>query len=445
MRFLIFSLFIFLPSILNAQIEKANHFNLPKDSNDRFSLHFQTTYVYQYKPQFRSPYESSNSLIGAEEHQNSLTSTLYLGARLWKGASIYINPELAGGSALSGAFGMGASSNGETFRVGNPAPTLFLGRAYLMQEFPLSSREEYNESDANQFQGMFPLDYFRIYVGKYALGDMFDNNSYSNSPRTQFLNWALMNNGAWDYAADVRGYTYAFTVELQQKSMNYKISLAAQPLEANGPKLNTNLEEANAINAEVSHSYKIGQRKGMVRLLGYRNAAYSGNYRLAMAQLPDTPNIVATRQFGVMRTKYGLGLNAEQEITNYIGAFARLGWNDGKNETWAFTEIDQTASLGISLNGEWWHRKEDGAGVAVIASGLSKDHRDYLADGGYGFVLGDSKLNYGSEFVAELYYSYKPSRLPIWFTGDYQFVQNPSFNKDRGPVNIFSLRLHVQL
>lgn len=441
-------LFVFTTAAY-AQVEHADHFNLfphaPGDSIGAFNLHFQTTYIYQYKPQFYAPYEGKNSLTGAEEKQNSLTATLYLGARLWKGAAIYINPEIAGGSGLSGALGMAGSSNGETFRVGDPAPTLYMGRAYLEQTFAMGKEQEYERNDANQMPGWMPKDYIRFTAGKYSLGDLFDNNEYSNSPRTQFMNWALMNNGAWDYAANVRGYTLAFTAELQKGAMNYKIAAAALPTEANGAKLQTNLDKGLALNAEIVRSYTLAGHDGHVRLLGYYNTAETGNYEAAI-QHPGVmgPDITLSRGQG-LRHKTGFGLNADQQLNDTWCIFGRLGWNDGKNETWAFTEIDRTASLGLLANGKKWNRENDHGGIAIVANGLSKQHADYLKAGGNGFILGDSTLNYATELVGEVYYSLKPTPLPIWISGDYQFCVNPGYNADRGPVNIFSVRIHVEL
>jgi len=432
-----------------AQVEKADHFNLLKDESKdtvkRFNLHFQTTYIYQYKPQMHSPYESTNSLIGKEEKQNSLTATMYLTIRLWKGAKVIVNPEIAGGSGLSGALGMAGSSNGETTRVGNPAPTLYLGRGYLEQTIALGSETEVQQDDANQLGGYEPKDYLRFTVGKYAMGDLFDNNAYANTPRTQFMNWALMNNGAWDFAANVRGYTYAFAAEVQKGSWNYKAALSALPKVANGAELNTDLSQAYSLNAEVSKNYKLAGKDGNIRLLGYHNNANMGSYQQAVStgNLTDTIDITATRKAG--RTKTGLGISFDQVLNKNLGMFARLGWNDGKNESWAFTEIDQTASLGLNLDGNMWRRADDNGGVALLVNGISKDHRDYIAAGGYGFIIGDGKLNYAPEEVIEMYYNFKPTAYPIWLSGDYQLCVHPGYNKDRGPANIFSFRVHVQL
>ncbi len=421
--------------------QTANDSSFPR----RFNLHFQTTYIYQYKPAFNAPYSGVNSISPIEEKQNSLTATAFLGILLWKNCEIYINPELAGGSGLSGAFGMGASTNGETYRVGDPAPNVYLARGYLQQTIGLGTDKYFADDAANQVGYKMPKKYIRFLIGKFSLGDVMDNNAYSNTPRTQFMNWALMNNAAWDYAANVRGYTYGFTTILQLENMAYKLSIAALPTVANGAELNTNPSEAYSLNAEANKTYTINGKTGTVRLLGYYNTANMGNYKKAIANADSeqVPDIVSTRKIG--NYKIGFGINAEQQLNNSIGIFARVGWNDGASETWCYTEADRTIQTGISVIGKKWKRKDDVIGAAIVVNGLSQDHRNYLANGGLGFELGDGKLNYGYETATELYYSIKPTNNPIWISCDYQLVINPGYNKDRGPISVFSIRLHVEL
>jgi len=427
------------------QTKQYELFNRILNDSQRFNLHFQVTYINQIKPKMRARYSDSLSLNPLKENQNSLTSTLFLGARLWKGGYVFVNPEIAAGSGLSGAQGMGGSSNGETFRVGNPAPTLYLARAYFEQTFPLSSRTETQIDDENQLQMQVPDDYLKLTVGKFSLADMFDNNDLSNTPRTQFMNWSLMNNGTWDFAANVRGYTYIAAAELDYGFLNYKLAIANLPKVANGADLNTHINQELALNAQVTASYNINRLPGHASVLYFNNKADMGNYNEALqnAQTSNTtPDVIATRQRG--RHKYGFGLNFDQEFPKDFGVFGRFGWNDGKNETWNFTEIDRTASLGVNINGTSWHRKHDVFGLAIAANGLSKSHRNYLAAGGYGFVLGDGKLNYSAEQILEVFYNIKPTNKPFWVTGDYQLALNPGYNKDRGPANIFSVRIHTE-
>ena len=419
---------------------------LAQDSSaQRYNLHFQATYIYQYKPEFSAKYSGPHSISTAEEKQNSVTATMYVGAMLWKGAEVYVNPEIAGGSGLTGAFGMAGSTNGETFRVGNPSPTLYLARAYFKQTIALDKSRTKVEDGQNLLEGAEPGRYFRLYAGKFSLGDFFDNNPYANAPRTQFLNWALMNNTAWDYAANVRGYTVGGVAVLQWDKWSYKVGVGALPEVANGAKLNMKYGESRALNGEVSRAITIHKREGHVRVLGYVNTADMGSYKASMAHTWGVvaPDIITTEKIGA--TKVGFGINMDQAISDYTGIFARLGWNDGKTETWAFTEADRTLSLGLALNGNMWHRKNDNGGIALVANGLSKDHSNYLAAGGLGFQLGDGELNYRHEFIAEAYYSYKPTAAGIWISGDYQFAMNPGYNKDRGPLQVLSLRVHVEL
>ena len=264
-------------------------------------------------------------------------------------------------------------------------------------------------------------------------------------PVHSFMNWCLMNNGAYDYAANVRGYTYAFITVLQKGNMSYKAALATLPTSANGSELNTNLGEEYGINAEIDRTFTFRKRPGTIRLLGYHNNGHMGDYAQAI-KYPDTsglPNVITTRKFG--RSKTGVSLNADQQLTNNLGIFARAGWNDGNTETWVFTEADRSLSAGLLLSGTKWKRANDMIGLAVDVNGLSANHRKYLAAGGMGFQLGDSKLSYANETALELFYSYRWAQTNIWLTGDYQFILNPGYNSDRGPVNVFSFRLHVEL
>lgn len=440
---------LFLFTSINAQVEKSDHSNLRLlkhgDSIGKWDIHFQNTYITQYKPtSFTGGYDGPNSLGGNSQRQNSQTSTLYLGIRILPNGVLYINPEVAGGSGLSGALGMAGSSNGETFRIGNPSPTLYCGRFYYLHTFNLGKKSAYLAEDANQLGDFQSPKNIKIALGKFCLGDFFDNNNYSNSPRTQFLNWSAMNNGAWDYAADVRGYTYAASAMFESETWSSRIAATALPTSANGPDLNLKIKNNYSLNVEIQRNYTINKNPGSIRLLGFVNHTNMGSYR----QVIENPiqynySIINTRLSG--RNKYGVGLNIEQSITSSISAFGRLGWNDGKTETWCFTEIDKTALLGVSINGTGWNRSSDVLGIATMVNGLSAPHRNYIAMGGLGFILGDGKLNYKPEGIFEIYYSSKPSYLPIWITADYQFCVNPGYNADKGPVHIFSIRTHIEL
>lgn len=411
---------------------------------ERFSAHVQGTEVVQYKPAFRAPYSGPNSLTPEEETRTSITTTLFLGLRPWHGAGLYFNPELAGGSGLSGALGVASSTNGETFRVGDPQPQFYNARLFLRQDIALGPARERVEADANELAGFRPKDRVTITIGKIGLADLFDDNGYAHDPRTQFLGWGLMADGAWDYAANVRGYTPAFVIELFKGDHEVRYALALLPTTANGATMQWDLGRSRSHTVEYARHVQVHGRPGVVRFLTFHNTAAMGDYRESLAQAEGTvPSILTTRRDG--RTKWGIGLNAEQELGRGIGAFVRAGWNDGANETWAFTEIDHQMSAGVVMNGGRWHRANDQLGLAGIASGLSDAHRDYLAAGGEGFMLSDGALDYAWEKEVELYYSCTLRPGGIWISGAYQLVEAPGYNAARGPVNVLSLRLHVEV
>lgn len=412
-------------------------------SNERLSVHFQATVIRQMKPGFDAKYSGFNSLSPKTDAVTSLTSTLYMGLRLWQGAAVFLNPEIAGGSGLSGATGIAAASNGETYRIGDPAPTIYLARLYYRQRFALTDKKSYQTTDANQLAEWVPEKYLSVTFGKVSLADFFDDNKYAHDPRTQFMSWALMDNGAWDYPANTRGYTTSLVLEYVSPKNELRYSAALLPLVANGEDMNSNISKALSHTLEYTRRYAIEGKNGAVRVLGYFSTANMGNYRESIEKQPVDPDITSTEKYG--RTKYGFGVNAEQDITSDLGCFLRAGWNDGHNETWCFTEIDRTLSGGLVLNGQRWKRSNDNIGLAYVISGLSQDHRDYLEAGGHGFIVGDGALNYAPEHLAELYYSAELKKNFVYATATYQFVINPAYNQDRGPVNIFSVRIHAFL
>ena len=411
-----------------------------------WSLHFQQTLIDQWHNDLSNPYSGDYSLADRESAKLSFTSTLFIGRRLWKGAAVYFNPEVAGGSGLSGARGVAGFVNGETFRIGDPSPNLYLARLYLRQVFALGAGTEADEDDLNQLAGPRPQRYFAVNLGKFSTADFFDQNSYSHDPRTQFLNWSLMSAGAWDYAANTCGYTVGGVLEYVTPALALRFASTLMPTLANGPVLDFHYGTAHAETLELTKGYKLAGRQGTVRLLGFRNVAAMAAYRsaVALAQATgDQPDVVNARIAG--HTKVGFALNAEQEITKEVGLFARVSYNDGKNETWAFTEIDQSASLGAVSTGARWQRPDDRLGAAVVVNGISPEHRAYLAAGGYGFIVGDGNLNYGLEQIGEVYYSIALPTYHASISPDYQLVVNPAYNRDRsGPVHVVAVRLHVE-
>jgi high affinity Mn2+ porin len=410
-----------------------------QDQSERWNLNFQATSIGQYHGSFNSPYSGEHSLQAYPERDVSVTSTLFFGFRLERNTYLYFNPELAGGKGFSGVNGLANSSNGELPRVASATPKPYLARLYVSHDFGFGSATEHFDSDDNQLAGNRPLNRYTITAGRFTLTDFFDNNRYSHDPRMQFTGWGVMYNGAWDYPADVRGYTWGWVHDLHLRNWSFRFGQAAMPRQANGLRLDRRLFVNRGDVFEGEYRYTVAAHPGTVRALSYINHANAGTY--AEANKQAHPDITTTRRNGTL--KYGFGLNADQEITKDIGVFGRLGWNDGKTESFAFTAIDRLATFGISVTGARWHRRNDNVASELTIGGISGVHAVYLARGGQDFLIGDGRLNYAPERIWETYYN---ARLFAGFfaTYDLQYASNPAYNSDRGPVWISSLRLHTE-
>jgi high affinity Mn2+ porin len=418
-----------------------------------WSTHFQLTVIDQWHAGFHAKYSGANSLVDTvEPGATSITTTLFLGRRLWKGAAVYFNPELSGGHGLSYALGVAGALNGETYRIGDPSPVVSFARAYLQQSFALGHSDEKDTiSDAaNQVADVLPSHRITITAGKFSMSDFYDVNAYSHDPRHQFLNWSLMSNGAWDYPANTKGYTLGLVAELIEPTWALRLSSVAVPIVANHPNLEYKFGKAHSETAEFTQKTKLGSHPGAIRLLFSYTASRAPSYKagLEAVKTNDTTLLKVIdgndegSSYGGHKT--GLGLNIDQEITNNIGVFARVGWNDGQYASWAFTEIDRTVSAGLSFKGAPWKRPDDVVGIAEVVNGISAVHQAFLKAGGYGFIIGDGNLNYGHEAITEAYYSARLYQA-VWLTFDYQFVTNPGYNKDRqGPVHVFALKGHIE-
>jgi high affinity Mn2+ porin len=411
---------------------------------EKWSLNFQATSIGQYHGGFNSPYADSLSLQGHPEAEASLTSTLYFGWRLARDTQFYFDPELAGGRGFSGTNGMANFPNGEMPRVATATPKPYLARLYVTQDFGFGDARESISSDENQLAGSRPTTRYSVTIGRFAMTDFFDNNKYTHDPRTQFMGWAIMYNGAWDYPADTHGYTWGWVHEFHTRRWSLRYASGAMPRIANGLRFDRRLlcDRGDAFEGEVR--VKPGGHDGAVRVLSYQNHARMGTYADAIHLAEETgtkPDVTATRRPGTL--KYGFGLNVEQELAKDVGVFGRLGWNDGKTESFAFTAIDRLASIGLSVGGARWKRPHDTVASALTVSGLSAVHALYLSRGGLDFLIGDGALRYGPECVSESYYSARVMS-GVFATIDLQHATNPAFNRDRGPVWIGALRLHVE-
>jgi len=390
------------------------------------TFHFQQTVIAQNHDKFHSPYSGTNSFLSNEPPALTTTSTFFFHASMNDFFDAEVDPELAGGKGLSGSTGIAGFPNGEAYRVSDVAPKFELVRAYLHKAISIDTTDQ--------------LD---IIAGKFSIADYFDVNVYSNSPRTQFMNWALINNGAWDYPADTRGYTGGIVIGYEFGESAVRFATVMEPTSANGPDLDMHVSKAHAETMEGQVAYSLLGRAGMMRALLFYNSARMGSYDEATNDTVYHHDITLTREYG--RSKYGFGLNFEQSLSENAGAFLRIGWNDGKTETWAYTEIDQTISGGVTSNLSSIGRHDDNCGIAIVFNGISAAHRAYLNSGGYGFIIGDGKLpHYGAESIMEAYYLFHLDRL-LGISLDYQFVGNPAYNRDRGPVNIGAVRVHFEI
>jgi high affinity Mn2+ porin len=410
----------------------------------RWNLFYQATSIGQYHGTFPSPYSGPFSLQNYTERDVSLTTTLFLGLRLEKNTSLYFDPEIAGGRGFSGVNGLANSSNGELPRVASATPKPYVARLYVSHDFGFGDETESFESEENQLERRRPMKRYTVTVGRFTLTDFFDNNRYSHDPRSQFMGWAVMYNGAWDYPADVRGYTWGWLHEFHTRNWSFRYASAAMPRVANGLRIDRRLLRNRGDVFEGEYRYNARKHPGAVRFLNYENHANAGNYAESILQAQrngGAPDITATRRNGTL--KYGFGFNMEQEIKKDVGIFARLGWNDGKTESFAFTAIDRLATGGVSVTGTRWHRPSDTVASELTVSGLSAIHSQYLALGGHDFLIGDGRLQYGPEYIWETYYNAR--LLPGVFAGfDLQHVANPAYNQQRGPVWISSIRLHIE-
>ena len=408
-----------------------------------YSAHAQATVVTQVHNVFPSPYIGPRSLLPVEPAANTMTGTVFFAARIFESerndTQVIFNPEAAGGSGFSGTNGIAGFPNGEATRVGVENPTPYIARLYVRQTFGFGGEREWAPDENNQVGGERDVRRLSVIVGKLAAPDIADDNRYSHDPRTQFLNWALVYNGAWDYPANVRGYTYGVALDYNHsKNLSFSYGVFTEPAVANGAALDWNVLKAQGQVLEMENRYELNERPGAVRLLAFLNHAHMGNYDEAVQWMPVDPVIAKTRSY---RYKYGFGLNIDQALSDDVGFFSRLGWNDGHSESWAFTEIDQTATAGFVIGGRRWCRPDDRIGIAGVLNGISGPHQRYLEAGGIGFIIGDGRLKYGLEQILEMYYAWHVTS-GIVVTLDFQEIANPGYNTERRPVEVGSVRVH---
>lgn len=417
---------------------------LLKDSG--WNFHFQFTGIIQYNPRFQASYSGQNSFLPEAAHAYSVTTTAYIGRQLWKGASVYFDPEMAGGTGLSSTLGIAGFPNGETFRIGETAPVVYIARLFLRQQISFDHDHfDTLDNDINQVKEKVSRKRLTINFGKFGMADFFDQNMVSHDPRTDFMNWSLMNNGAYDYAANTRGYTGGLILEYYTPGWVLRAGTALMPVYANGPTLNFNWAKSNSETFEIQRNYLLHGLPGNARLLFYYNTSRAPAYQSVINEYKNGTDTSLDVIYGTTYggKKFGMGLSVDQSLSSRLNGFYRLGWNDGKTATWAFAEIDNSVSIGIKYYGIGKGRTSDNIGLAFVSNGISASHRDFLSIGGYGFMIGDGKLpNYQRENIAELFYQVKIFEQ-LFATLDYQFVMHPAYNSDRGPVSLLAARVHI--
>jgi high affinity Mn2+ porin len=419
----------------------------PHTRNTRFWLSGQMNFIFQTHPPFHAPYSGQNSLNPNYEKATSRVMTLYTGARVNSSTELLVDIEEAGGAGLTTGLGIAGAPNLDVVRNPSLSKAPYLARGMIHKVIALSQDKIENQRNPLSLFEELPRRRLEIRFGKFSMPDFFDQNSVGSDTHFQFANWSVDNNGTYDYAADTRGYTVGLVLDYEDRNWGFRFGEALMPKVANGIDLVWRPWEAHEENFEFEFRHGVIPKKsGVVRFLAFTNHANMGIYRDAVAQfhagLVSTPDI--TNHPWHITDKYGFGINLEQNLAPNLTAFARFGWNNGKTESFAYTEIDQTFSVGLGVSGVMWHRRYDRAGLAFVTNAISKDHQTYLADGGFGFLIGDGALRYGRENIVETYYTAHIWR-GVYVAPGLQYFVNPGYNRDRGPVLIPSFRLHLEL
>jgi high affinity Mn2+ porin len=412
---------------------------------NRYWISGQANFIFQAHGPFHSPYQGTNSFVGYGETANSRVLTLYTGVKLPGRTEILFDLEETGGGGLSQALGLAGFTNLDVVRNPELGQGIYIARMMFHETIALTPDTVDNKPNPFNLQGSIPSKRIELRAGKMSLVDFFDINGVGSDSHLQFTNWTIDNNGAYDYAADTRGYTFAAIVEYQSQKFGVRFGEALMPTVANGIDLEWNLTQARAENLEFE--FRPSWFKGLatyIRPLAYLNHGNMGSYSQAINAyqqgVTPTPDVTLYRHPDTL--KQGFGLNLEQELPAHMRVYFRGGWNEGKHESFCYTEVNDTVSAGIAIEGDGWNRKNDKVGAAVVSNGLSTDHRNYLADGGLGFLLGDGRLSYGREFISESFYNAQIWR-GLYGAAQISVIVNPGYNRARGPAVVPGLRLHI--
>jgi high affinity Mn2+ porin len=422
-------------------------------NGQNWNWHFQNTTIVQGDFGFPAKYSGPASLDSKGEVQETVTADLFAGARLWRGAEAHMDGLMWQGFGLSQTHGIEAFPNGDAYKAGTGIPNFNFARLFIRQTIGLGGEEEDVPDDQLTLTGKQDISRLTFTLGRFSPLDICDYNTYANDPHTQFMNWAMMGNLTWDYGQDTLGYATGVAVELNQPKWALRYGVFQMPRDKNGfsgedqvlmwPSSGAYgpLLRSWAMMTELERRWSFNAHPGAIRFLAWLNEADMASYSAATAILLAGGPGADFSPARAYRYKYGFGLNWEQEIVKNVGVFSRLGWNDGHEEAWTFTDANWSASLGVSVKGEPWHRPDDTFGLAGVVSGASRANQKFLEAGGTDMLDGDGALTYGPEKVLETYYDFR-----IWRTVhgavDYQYVVDPAFNQDRGPLSILGARLH---
>src|SRR6185437_9489821 len=410
---------------------------------ESWSFHGQATFTEQYHLGFASPFMGANSLDPKSDGRETFDTTLFAGVKLWEGGEAYANPDIDQGFGLSNSVGVAGFPSGEAYKIGKREPYFRLQRLFFRQTFDLGGEEETVAPAANQLGSARAANNLVITAGKIAVTDIFDTNDYAHDPRGDFLNWAVIDSGAFDYAADSWAYTYGAAVEWTRGWWTWRgglFDLSRGPNEAN---LVRGFGEYELV-SEVEARTTLNERPGKIKFLAYANRGRMADYNDAVALATRTGAVPSAALARAPAERPGAAINAQQEIGDGLGAFMRLSLDDGSKEAYEFTEINRSLAAGLALKGAEWGRKDDTLGAAFVINGISKSAQTYFAAGGLGILIGDGRLpHYGTEDVLETYYR---ASLMDWLSADldYQFIANPAYNRDRGPVSFIAAQLHAQ-
>ena len=414
--------------------------------SDRWWISGQANWISQWHPSFRSPYQGVNSLPPQAQDATSRVLTLFTGLRLTGSTELLCDVQESAGHGIGEALGLAGATNLDVVRNPTLSKAPYIARLMWHQIIPLSRESATSARTPFSLFSTLPVRRLELRFGKFGMADFFDVNTYGSDSTLQFMNWTVDNSGAYDYAADTRGFTFGAMLEYHDRRWAVRFAEGLMPKVANGIHLDADVGRARAENAEFElHGTVIRHQEGIIRFLSFVNHANMGSYREAidnfLAGKTTRPEITAHPLKTTI--KYGFGVNFEQPLNGWMGVFGRWGRNEGQHESFAYTEVDETAEIGIGASGKRWRRKFDRAGLVFVTNGISRDHQQYLALGGLGFLLGDGRLNYGRENIIETYYTLHMWR-GIYPSFGLQHINNPGYNRDRGPVIVPTLRLHLE-